>query len=145
MADEDEEELDEIIFIFLDAAASQVINNPVISLTTKPSDIDLVAAQCSDAETAASNEVDASQKTEEAGQVDEVEAAMKNEGGVVSENVNDTGKSTLEAVVVENKETAAANDYEVDAPETKAIQEDQMHQNSVDAQNSPHTQTHKNS
>ena len=98
----------------------------MISLTTKPSDIDLVAAQCSDAETAASNEVDASQKTEEAGQVDEVEAAMKNEGGVVSENVNDTGKSTLEAVVVENKETAAANDYEVDAPETKAIQEGEM-------------------
>ena len=48
---------------------------------------------------------------------------MKNEGGIVSENVNDTGKSTLESVV-ENQETAAAN--EVDAPETKTIQEGDM-------------------
>ena len=93
----------------------------MISPTTKPCDQDLVAAKCSNAETAASNEVDASQKTEEAGQVDEVEAAMKN--NAVSGYVNDTEESTLEAVV-KDQETAAAN--EVDAPETKTIQEGDM-------------------
>ncbi|XP_017251893.1 uncharacterized protein LOC108222484 [Daucus carota subsp. sativus] len=94
------------------------MDSAVISPTTKPCDQDLVAAKCSNAETAASNEVDASQKTEEAGQVDEVEAAMKN--NAVSGYVNDTEESTLEAVV-KDQETAAAN--EVDAPETEINQE----------------------